>query len=223
MSTKVVLLGDSGVGKSLFLHAATNAKPESVTGSSIVVPMQSTIGVDFISTTRPLPNNEYITLSVWDTAGQEKFQAVSACYMRGASAIMLFYAVNDRTSFTNVARRWAHKIHDTVCHRRPPPIFLVATKCDLPADEQLVSDDEAELMCRRVRAAGVLRTSAVSNNGNYARTTLNIVAAHLVRTGYAFADSAPGKRVRPARRADVVILESDGRAIASNASRRCAC
>lgn len=220
MTTKLVLLGDSGVGKTLFLHAATHANPLSVTGSSIHKQTQFTIGVDFATTTRPLPNGEQITLQVWDTAGQERFHAVSTCYMRGASAILLFYAVDNRASFENVYERWASRIADMIADRRyAPPLFLIGTKCDLPVSRHVVDENEGEKMRGTLRAEASLRTSALSSNGNYARTTLNIVAAHLVRAGRAFPDSAP----RNARRTPNVVILDDASVPASNARRQCAC
>jgi len=222
MTTKLVLLGDSGVGKTLFLHAATKAKPGSVTGSSIFKVTQFTIGVDFCTTTRPLADNEAITLQVWDTAGQERFHAVSTCYMRGASAILLFYAVNDRASFDNLGKRWLHRIQDLGSARRPPPVFLVGTKTDLPASKHVVADDEASAMSAALGAKLSLRTSALSSNGNYARTTLDIVAAYLVKTGCAYPDSGPNTKVRRHRpHPGIVVLDADD--VPSNAKRRCAC
>jgi len=225
MATKLVLLGDSGVGKTLFLHAATTANPLSVTGQSIFKHTQFTIGVDFCTTTRPLPSGEQITLQVWDTAGQERFHAVSTCYMRGASAILLFYAVNSRPSFDSVHERWAGKLADMAAGgRRTPPLFLVGTKCDLPPAAHAVSETDAEQLRDTLSAEASLRTSALLSNGNYARTTLNIVAAHLVRTGRAFADDDGGAPAKLRRTPGIVVLDNEPPdAWSSNAQRRCQC
>ena len=79
---KIVILGDSGVGKTTLLQQYLNGK---VTGQS-----KPTIGADF-SKKEILIDNTVVTLQIWDTAGQEKFQSLGYAFYRGADCCALTY------------------------------------------------------------------------------------------------------------------------------------
>jgi len=96
----LVLIGDSGVGKSCLLLRFADDK---WTDSYI-----STIGVDFKIRTIEL-DQKTIKLQIWDTAGQERFRTISSTYYRGAHGIIVVYDVTNRTSFDNV-KRWLTEI-----------------------------------------------------------------------------------------------------------------
>jgi Ras-related protein Rab-8A len=116
---KAVIIGDSGVGKTnVLLRYCDNCfKPT----------YSSTIGVDF--KVKTLQVEEYkIKLQIWDTAGQEKFKNLSTTFYKGALIIILTYAIDQATSFTNV-ENWIKQIHE---HSSPEvSIFLVGNKSDL--------------------------------------------------------------------------------------------
>jgi Ras-related protein Rab-8A len=93
---KLLLIGDSGVGKScLLLRFAEN----SFTPSFI-----TTIGIDF-KTKRVNLDGKPVKIQVWDTAGQERFRTITSAYYRGAHGIVLCYDVSARDSFSNI-RNW---------------------------------------------------------------------------------------------------------------------
>merc|ERR1711988_730415 len=96
----LVLIGDSGVGKSCLLLRFADDK---WTDSYI-----STIGVDFKIRTIEL-DQKTIKLQIWDTAGQERFRTISSTYYRGAHGIIVVYDVTNHTSFENVTR-WLTEI-----------------------------------------------------------------------------------------------------------------
>jgi len=93
---KLLLIGDSGVGKScLLLRFCDDAwTPSFIT----------TIGIDFKIRTIEL-DGKRIKLQIWDTAGQERFRTITTAYYRGAMGILLVYDVTDERSFHNI-RTW---------------------------------------------------------------------------------------------------------------------
>jgi len=97
---KLLLIGDSGVGKSCLLLRFSD---DSFTPSFI-----TTIGIDFKIRTIELEGKR-IKLQIWDTAGQERFRTITTAYYRGAMGILLVYDVTDEKSFGNI-RNWIRNI-----------------------------------------------------------------------------------------------------------------
>lgn len=98
---KVVLIGDSAVGKSNLL--ARFARDEFYPNS------KSTIGVEF-QTQKMDINGKEIKAQIWDTAGQERFRAVTSAYYRGAVGALLVYDISRRQTFESVGR-WLNELH----------------------------------------------------------------------------------------------------------------
>eukprot|EP00301_Raphidiophrys_heterophryoidea_P016413 c25984_g1_i1.p1 GENE.c25984_g1_i1~~c25984_g1_i1.p1 ORF type:complete len:207 (+),score=38.96 c25984_g1_i1:78-698(+) len=122
---KLLLIGDSGVGKScLLLRFSDN----SFTPSFI-----TTIGIDFKIRTIDL-DGKRIKLQIWDTAGQERFRTITTAYYRGAMGILLLYDVTNEESFQNV-RSWMKNIQENAADAVNK--ILVGNKCDL-ADKRKV-------------------------------------------------------------------------------------
>lgn len=97
---KLLLIGDSGVGKSsLLLRFADDSYLETYI---------STIGVDFKIRTVEL-DGKTVKLQIWDTAGQERFRTITSSYYRGAHGIIVVYDVTDEESFNNV-KQWLNEI-----------------------------------------------------------------------------------------------------------------
>uniref|UniRef100_A0A452XJM9 GTP-binding protein n=1 Tax=Aegilops tauschii subsp. strangulata TaxID=200361 RepID=A0A452XJM9_AEGTS len=129
---KLLLIGDSSVGKScLLLRFADDAYVDTYI---------STIGVDFKIRTVEL-DGKSVKLQIWDTAGQERFRTITSSYYRGAHGIIIVYDVTDRESFNNV-KQWLSEIDryasDSVCK------LLVGNKCDL-VDSKVVDTEEAKM------------------------------------------------------------------------------
>jgi len=122
---KLLLIGDSGVGKSCLLLRYSD---DSFTQSFI-----TTIGIDFKIKTLKLWENKSLNaekrlkLQIWDTAGQERFRTITTAYYRGAMGILLVYDVTDRTSFSNV-KNWIRQIEQHASEN--VDLILVANKCD---------------------------------------------------------------------------------------------
>ncbi|KAM0938869.1 putative small monomeric GTPase [Dioscorea sansibarensis] len=99
-SFKVLLIGDSSVGKSSLLVSFI---------SNHVDDLAPTIGIDFKIKSLTVAGKR-LKLTIWDTAGQERFRTLTGSYYRGAQGIILVYDVTRRETFTNLSYEWAKEI-----------------------------------------------------------------------------------------------------------------
>lgn len=116
---KVIVIGDSGVGKTnLITRFCQNHFKDTYV---------ATIGVDFKIKTLPIGERSF-KMQIWDTAGQQRFKNITQTYYKGAAGIILTYSITDATSFVNV-QRWITQIDSNA----PEDVskVLVATKHDL--------------------------------------------------------------------------------------------
>lgn len=129
---KLLVIGDSGVGKScLLLRFADDVFTESYI---------STIGVDFKIRTLEL-DGRVIKLQIWDTAGQERFRTITSSYYRGAHGIIVVFDLTDSESFQNVTA-WLHEI-DRYASAGVNKL-LVGNKSDLTAKRQVTYEQAKE-------------------------------------------------------------------------------
>lgn len=128
---KLVLIGDSGVGKScLLLRFADDAFTESYI---------STIGVDFRFRTVKI-DNKTVKLQIWDTAGQERFRTITSAYYRGADGIIMVYDVTSMDSFDHV-NDWLKEVNRYAAEGTVK--LLVGNKSDRTAD-RVVTEAQAK-------------------------------------------------------------------------------
>ncbi|XP_065334950.1 ras-related protein Rab-35 [Cloeon dipterum] len=145
---KLLIIGDSGVGKSsLLLRFADNT----FSGSYI-----TTIGVDFKIRTVEV-DGERVKLQIWDTAGQERFRTITSTYYRGTHGVIVVYDVTNGESFANV-KRWLHEIEQNceVVNR-----ILVGNKNDSP-DKKVVLTEDAQRFADQM-GIQLFETSAKDN------------------------------------------------------------
>eukprot|EP00762_Andalucia_godoyi_P006346 ANDGO_05851.mRNA.1 Ras-related protein RABC1 len=134
---KVLLVGDSGVGKSSILLRYTE--------DSFEDEVPATIGVDF-KTKFVDVRNKKIKLTIWDTAGQERFRTLTSSYYRNAQGVILVYDVGKRDTFENVVS-WLREV-DTYKNVPHIVLLLVANKIDTEKAKWEVSADEGEEFAR---------------------------------------------------------------------------
>ncbi|PPD66757.1 hypothetical protein GOBAR_DD36360 [Gossypium barbadense] len=133
---KVVLIGDSAVGKSQLL--ARFARNE------FSVDSKATIGVEFQTKTLVI-DNKTVKSQIWDTAAQERYRAVTSAYYRGAVGAMLVYDMTKRQSFDNMAR-WLEELRGHADQNLV--IMLVGNKCDLGSLRAVPTEDAQEFAQR---------------------------------------------------------------------------
>ncbi|XP_031102533.1 ras-related protein RABA4d [Ipomoea triloba] len=129
---KVVLIGDSAVGKSQLL--ARFARNEFSLDS------KATIGVEFQTKTLII-DQKTVKAQIWDTAGQERYRAVTSAYYRGAVGAMLVYDMTKRQSFDHMAR-WLEELRSHA--DKNIVIMLIGNKCDLGSLRAVPVEDAQE-------------------------------------------------------------------------------
>eukprot|EP00027_Filamoeba_sp_ATCC50430_P009839 CAMPEP_0168561684 /NCGR_PEP_ID=MMETSP0413-20121227/11727_1 /TAXON_ID=136452 /ORGANISM="Filamoeba nolandi, Strain NC-AS-23-1" /LENGTH=215 /DNA_ID=CAMNT_0008593073 /DNA_START=64 /DNA_END=711 /DNA_ORIENTATION=- len=128
---KVVVTGDSGVGKTNIISRFTSGEFQQEN--------KATIGVEFGHAEVTLANGTQIKVQIWDTAGQERFRAITRGYYRGAVGALMVYDITKAQTFKNV-EKWLQELHEHADANIV--IMLVGNKTDLH-DKREVSTDEA--------------------------------------------------------------------------------
>jgi small GTP-binding protein len=125
---KILVIGDSGVGKScILLRFVDNSFAETYI---------STIGVDFRIRTVEM-DGKSIKLQIWDTAGQERFRTITSSYYHGAHGIIVVYDITDETSFDNV-RQWLIEIERYAS--RKVVKLIIGNKSELKDERQVLTE-----------------------------------------------------------------------------------
>jgi len=134
---KILIIGESGVGKSSLLLRFTDDTfdPE----------LPATIGVDFKVKTLSVDGNK-AKLAIWDTAGQERFRTLTPSYYRGAQGVILVYDVSNRSTFTKLDM-WLNEL-ETYSTRVELIKMLVGNKKDKEEDRE-VSVEEGTKFARK--------------------------------------------------------------------------
>ncbi|KAG2013385.1 GTP-binding protein RAB5 [Coprinopsis cinerea AmutBmut pab1-1] len=129
IDSKIVIMGNSGVGKTSLLQRYTQNKfdPKNTT---------STSGAFFV-TKKVYVNGVKVRLQLWDTAGQERFRSMAPMYYRGANAALLLYDITNFSTFEDI-RGWLEELKKNC----PPEllIYIVGAKADLSEQRQVTSD-----------------------------------------------------------------------------------
>lgn len=131
---KLLLIGDSGVGKSCLLLRFCD---DSFASSFI-----TTIGIDFKVRTIEVDGRK-IRLQIWDTAGQERFRTITTAYYRGAMGILLVYDISDSSSFQNV-RNWIGSILEYAAEN--VNVVLVGNKADLTDNKRRITTAQGQAL-----------------------------------------------------------------------------
>lgn len=116
---KIVLIGDSGVGKSNILWRFTSNK--------FAVETKATLGVEFAAKTLKV-NGKTVVAQIWDTAGQERYRSITKAYYKEAVAALIIYDITKQSSFKSVDK-WLKELQDHAeCEMA---VGLIGNKCDL--------------------------------------------------------------------------------------------
>jgi len=133
---KLLLIGDTGVGKSSILLRFTD---------DLFEDLSPTIGVDFKVKVMQV-NRKKVKLTIWDTAGQERFRTLTSSYYRGAHGVILVYDVTRRETFDNLKDIWLREV-EMYSSERQVVKMLVGNKIDA-GDNRVVTRGEGEELGR---------------------------------------------------------------------------
>ena len=128
----IFVLGNAGVGKTCFILKYIN--------DFFQTNHMTTIGIDLMAKTITLPSGEEVKIAFYDTAGEEKYRAISFNLIKIADGILLMYDISDRSSFEALPG-WLDSIREN--KGNDFPIVLIGNKCDLE-DDRKVKKEEGE-------------------------------------------------------------------------------
>ena len=135
---KILLLGDSSVGKTCFLMRYTDNTFQEI--------HMSTIGLDYKLKNVQLDDGKMVKIQIWDTAGQDRFRSITKNYYKGAHGIILIYDITNKKSFENV-RTWINQIKEEVSEK--VSIILVGNKID-DEEHRVVATDDGEKIAKEL-------------------------------------------------------------------------
>ena len=194
---KLLLIGDSGVGKTCILFRFS----EDAFNSSFI----STIGIDFKIRTIELDEKK-IKLQIWDTAGQERFRTITTAYYRGAMGILLVYDITQAKSFANI-KTWIKNIEEHASGDVEK--MIIGNKCDMN-DKRAISTEDGQKLANEY-SVPFMETSA-KKNINIEEAFMQIARAIKKKTDHR-------EVAIPARREDIV--NTGGTSGGSSGSKCC--
>ena len=166
LSFKIIVIGDSGVGKSCLTSKAVK--------NMFIEFYQATIGFEFLTYNLKM-NDTIVKLQIWDTCGQEVYRSLISNFYRNSSLAILIYAINNKESFNNT-EYWLKDLKNEA--NNDIRIMLIGNKCDLE-NERTVSIEEGENFKDENNIDCFMETSA--KTGYNAKNAINEVAKILFR------------------------------------------
>ncbi len=153
-SIKVVLLGESGVGKTSIISQFTT--------HTFDPHRETSLSAQFISKTTEFPDlGQSIKFDIWDTVGQEKYRSIAKIFYKDAKVIIFVYDITSEYSFQSIKDYWYKETKENWDEK--PIIALVANKIDLYT-KQKVSNNEGKALAEEMGAI-FQNTSALSDTG----------------------------------------------------------
>ncbi|KAG6530461.1 ras-related protein Rab2BV-like [Zingiber officinale] len=192
---KIVLIGDSGVGKSNILSRFTR--------NEFSLDSKSTIGVEFATKTLQI-EAKTVKAQIWDTAGQERYRAITSAYYRGAVGALLVYDITKKQTFDNV-QRWLRELRD---HADSNIVIMMAgNKSDL-THLRAVSENDGQEFAEK-EGLSFLETSALeSHNIEKAFQTVLTEIYHIINKKALAAQEAARNSGPPGQGTTIHVVDS---------------
>eukprot|EP01080_Neovahlkampfia_damariscottae_P001411 gene1411-12031_t len=145
---KVIILGDSSVGKTSLLHQFAHKE---------FVSQKASVCDSFLKQDLMVGDN-MVNMQIWDTAGQERFNSISKSYFRGSDACVIVFDVTDSNSFNNLSA-WRKKFMEETDANESFPFIIVGNKIDLK-EQRVISKEKALKWCKEHGDLEYFETSA---------------------------------------------------------------
>jgi small GTP-binding protein len=130
---KVILLGEPGTGKTCLINVTV--------GEKFVDFTESTSGSTFVSKTFTRDDQDYV-VDIWDTAGQEKYRALTKIFIKGSKIVIFVYAIDNKKSFDELKKYWINMTKDILGEET---IYgIVGNKTDLYLNEEVKESEASE-------------------------------------------------------------------------------
>jgi Ras-related protein Rab-11A len=147
LSFKLIVIGDSGVGKSCLTNNAIKNTFEET--------YNATVGFEFFTFNIKL-NNKIVKLQIWDTCGQELYRSLITNFYRNTSLAIMVYSINSKDSFDNI-EMWLRELRT---HSNPDAkVFLIGNKVDLESERE-VKTEQGEAYSKTNKCDLFMETSA---------------------------------------------------------------
>lgn len=211
---KLVLIGDSNVGKTTFMQRVRDPVAAAATWNT-----KTTVGSDF-AIRKVFFGNETAEAQLWDTAGQERFRAVTKSYYRSTDCFILMYDIANRGSYMHLMSTWLPDIGPDSAAR----FALVGNKADLEENRQVGAEEVARLC----KAKGWFFAEVSSEMpGDRAAVIVDTICAGLFAAGPPKRPAAPPERtvsLNDAREASAPEVAADAEAPPPpQPASRCSC
>ena len=149
LSFKIIVIGDSGVGKSCLTNKATKNIFEDT--------YNATVGFEFFTFNIKI-NDKIVKLQIWDTCGQELYRSLITNFYRNSSLAIIVYAVNQKESFESI-EMWLRELRT---HSNPDAkVFLIGNKIDL-TEQRIIKTEEGESYAKKNNLTKFMEASAKS-------------------------------------------------------------
>ena len=171
---KVIIVGDSGVGKTSLMNKYINDK--------FSKHYQATIGADFLTKEVPV-DDKLVSIQIWDTAGQERFQSLGKAFYRGADACVLMYDITDSKSFESLGVWYDEFIMNASISSTNAsnfPFVVMGNKCDLTQKRQ-VQRAQAQTWCKNKNQSILFFETSAKDGINIDQAFLSVARAALKR------------------------------------------
>lgn len=163
---KLVLLGESGVGKSSLVQRLIK--------DTFSAQLNSTVGASFFRFACTVSDDVVVHFDIWDTAGQERFKSLASMYYRGAAAAFVVYEITSRETYER-AKVWATELH---VNSPETIVMLVGNKGDLETDRRV----EAEEAANYAAELGAMFREASARSGAGVQEAFRDIAKRLAET-----------------------------------------
>jgi Ras-related protein Rab-11A len=189
---KVIIVGDAGVGKSCLIKRWIFEEFQNTVSTICVETQVKSYDV----------KGETVSFQVWDTAGQEKFRAITNSYYRGAHGVIIVYDVTHHKSFDNVTR-WLRDVESFASSETPPKVLLIANKID--AHGRAVTTQQGKALAQ---SQDLFFMEASALTGNHVQSAIQILLQEIHKNQEMY-----GKTIQSPSSGPIVSTTSKGKVI----------